>query len=139
MPVGERGGFAELLHRIRAPLRHLAELRLVSHHAGGELAFHLALRDEEHRLRLLLPRLRRGDVDRVAVPQRQRNGNTQPDDTLLLCSDGLNTMVDDKTILDLISRSNGDVEVAARNLIAKANEGGGEDNVTVILMRILEP
>jgi len=63
----------------------------------------------------------------------------QKDDTILLCSDGLNTMVDDKTILDLVQRSNGDVETAARNLIAKANEGGGEDNVTVILMRILQP
>ena len=63
----------------------------------------------------------------------------QKDDTLLLCSDGLNTMVDDRSILDLVQRSNGDVETAARNLIAKANEGGGEDNVTVILMRIVEP
>ncbi|MBI3448098.1 MAG: Stp1/IreP family PP2C-type Ser/Thr phosphatase [Acidobacteria bacterium] len=63
----------------------------------------------------------------------------QKDDTILLCSDGLNTMVDDRTILDLVQRSSGDVETAARNLIAKANEGGGEDNVTVILMRILEP
>jgi len=63
----------------------------------------------------------------------------QAKDTILLCSDGLNTMVDDKMILDLVSRSNGDMENAARNLIAKANEGGGEDNVTVILIHILEP
>jgi len=63
----------------------------------------------------------------------------QAKDTLLLCSDGLNTMVDDNTIVDLLARANGDVETAARNLIAKANEGGGEDNVTVILMHIIEP
>jgi len=63
----------------------------------------------------------------------------QPKDTILLCSDGLNTMVDDKTILDLLVRAGGDVETAARNLIAKANEGGGEDNVTVILMHVVEP
>jgi PPM family protein phosphatase len=60
-------------------------------------------------------------------------------DTILLCSDGLNTMVDDKTILDLLVRAGADMETAARNLIAKANEGGGEDNVTVILMHVQEP
>jgi serine/threonine protein phosphatase PrpC len=56
-------------------------------------------------------------------------------DTFLLCSDGLNTMVDDTTILGLIQAAGPDVERAVRSLIAKANENGGEDNVTVVLLR----
>ncbi len=71
-------------------------------------------------------------VDLIEKPLQVR-------DTILLCSDGLNTMVDDNTILDILSKSGADMETAARNLIAKANEGGGEDNVTVVLMHILEP
>jgi len=56
-------------------------------------------------------------------------------DTLLLCSDGLNTMVDDATILEIVTAANGDMDTAATQLIAKANEHGGEDNVTAVLIR----
>lgn len=57
------------------------------------------------------------------------------DDVILLCSDGLNTMVDDATILSLIQEASGDMDKASESLIAKANEHGGEDNVTAILIR----
>lgn len=63
----------------------------------------------------------------------------QPDDTFLLCSDGLNTMVDDPTILDLILKAGANIDKAASDLIGRANERGGEDNVTVVLLRITEP
>jgi len=62
----------------------------------------------------------------------------QAGDTLLLCSDGLNTMVDDDSIRGLIQAAGADLERAARDLIARANERGGEDNVTVVLIRVLE-
>jgi protein phosphatase len=60
----------------------------------------------------------------------------QPGDTLLLCSDGLNTMVDDPSILDSCIQSAGDPEHAAKSLIEKANEHGGEDNVTVVILSV---
>lgn len=60
----------------------------------------------------------------------------QPGDTLLLCSDGLNTMVDDPSILESCVQSAGDPESAAKNLIEKANEHGGEDNVTVVILHV---
>lgn len=59
-------------------------------------------------------------------------------DFLLLCSDGLNTMLDDERIVRLVTENGGDVEAAAKALIAGANENGGEDNVTVILIKIEE-
>jgi hypothetical protein len=55
----------------------------------------------------------------------------------VLCSDGLSGMIEDAEILDIVSRS-GNIEEACRKLIALANEHGGEDNITAVLVRIVE-
>lgn len=54
-------------------------------------------------------------------------------DTLLLCSDGLTKHVPDERIAELLSAS--DPESAAQSLINAALEGGGSDNVTVIVAK----
>jgi serine/threonine protein phosphatase PrpC len=54
-------------------------------------------------------------------------------DRLLLCSDGLTTMLDDDEIGDILEGCGGDPETAAGRLIERANEAGGEDNITVIV------
>jgi protein phosphatase len=59
----------------------------------------------------------------------------QPGDVLLLCSDGLTTMVPDADILRVVGEAQGDIEVAARSLVDEANGRGGEDNITVLLIR----
>jgi len=56
-----------------------------------------------------------------------------PGDTLLLCSDGLTGMVDDETIAELLATHGPSDAVDA--LIAAANEAGGTDNVTVLLVQ----
>jgi len=56
-------------------------------------------------------------------------------DVVLLCSDGLTRMLEDKEILNVIRKA-GDVEAAARALIDRANHNGGVDNVTVVLIRV---
>ena len=56
-----------------------------------------------------------------------------PGDRLLLCSDGLNSMLDDDTILAIVSAAGDDVEKACADLVAAANEHGGEDNVTIVV------
>lgn len=56
-------------------------------------------------------------------------------DVLLLCSDGLTTMLPEAKISDLISR-NRRLDTAGRALIAAANAAGGRDNITVVLARI---
>ena len=60
-----------------------------------------------------------------------------PGDVLLLCSDGLTTMVPDPEIARLLSE-NGGVEGAAKALVDEANRKGGEDNITVILLQFSE-
>jgi PPM family protein phosphatase len=59
-------------------------------------------------------------------------------DVLLLCSDGLTTMVPDPDIARILAASNGDLESAAQALVDAANERGGEDNITVLLVRFEE-
>jgi protein phosphatase len=58
-------------------------------------------------------------------------------DVYLLCSDGLSGMVPDDEIRQIIA-AHDDIRDACKNLIAKANEQGGEDNATVVLIRIEE-
>lgn len=59
----------------------------------------------------------------------------QAGDTYLLCSDGLNTMLSDAEIQRTLEESP-DAEVACRKLVESANSRGGEDNVTVVVMRV---
>ena len=61
-----------------------------------------------------------------------------PGDMLLLCSDGLTTMVPDAEIQRLLSESGGELEKAAAVLVEEANKHGGEDNITVILLQFVE-
>jgi PPM family protein phosphatase len=73
-----------------------------------------------------------GSKDDVVVDvseQDMRRG-----DYLLLCSDGLNTMIDDESIVRTVISHGNDVEKAAVALVDLANENGGEDNVTVIIV-----
>ena len=60
------------------------------------------------------------------------------DDRLLLCTDGLYDMVSDDGIRDVLIFSPS-AEAACRKLVDLANEGGGSDNITVIIARFLAP
>jgi PPM family protein phosphatase len=60
----------------------------------------------------------------------------EPGDRLLLCSDGLNGMVPYEGIRDGLSA--GTVEETAWNLIERANKAGGVDNITVIVVEVLD-
>lgn len=57
-----------------------------------------------------------------------------PGDVLLLCSDGLSGMVLDAE-LERIVKANTDLKAATAALVADANAKGGEDNITVLLVR----
>lgn len=60
-------------------------------------------------------------------------GEAAPGDVLVLCSDGLNTMLDDQRILSVL-RGAGSIERGSAELVAAANAAGGEDNVTVVVV-----
>lgn len=58
-----------------------------------------------------------------------------PGDIYLLCSDGLNDMIDDGEIYLTLKRYNDNLDLAATELVKLANKKGGKDNVSVILAR----
>lgn len=57
-------------------------------------------------------------------------------DFYVLCSDGLSGMITDDEIADIIQRDRIDLERCTNALIEQANESGGHDNVTVVLIRV---
>lgn len=61
----------------------------------------------------------------------------QPDDWLLLCTDGLSNELDDEIIENILNIEETPAE-AADSLIKKANENGGRDNITVICIKVID-
>jgi protein phosphatase len=59
----------------------------------------------------------------------------EPGDVLLLCSDGLHGMVSDPGIAKVLVPPPDSLEEASARLVDAANEAGGRDNVTVVLLR----
>jgi protein phosphatase len=57
-------------------------------------------------------------------------------DVFLICSDGLSDMVEDEQILEVLHQNRADLDRAVKELVAAANKGGGEDNITAIAFRI---
>ncbi len=66
-----------------------------------------------------------------------RSFRAKADDVYLLCSDGLTTMISEEQIAELL-RAHVPLREAGEALIAAANEAGGRDNITVVLMRLEE-
>jgi protein phosphatase len=63
--------------------------------------------------------------------------NVEPGDIYLLCSDGLSDMVQDEDIHSTLGTLQANLPLAAQQLVQLANDNGGRDNVSVILVRIL--
>ena len=76
-------------------------------------------------------------VDPTVEPEI-RDYDVQPGDIYLLCSDGLNDMVDDEEIGMTLQMLAANLEVCAMQLVQMANDNGGRDNVSVILVRVKE-
>lgn len=58
-------------------------------------------------------------------------------DRYLLCSDGLTGMLEDAEIATLLSRDGGNLDALCQTLVASANERGGRDNITVVLVKVV--
>ena len=58
-------------------------------------------------------------------------------DVLLLCSDGLTSMIPEARVAEVMLEA-ASLEQAGRSLIAAANRAGGRDNITVVLLRLEE-
>ncbi len=59
-------------------------------------------------------------------------------DVVLICSDGLHAMIRDADILRILTPAPESLEEAAKSLVAAANEAGGRDNISVVLLRYTE-
>ena len=64
-------------------------------------------------------------------PPEYNTASLHEGDRILLCSDGLWSMVDDRTIYQAITEAESP-EKAANNLITLANRAGGDDNITAL-------
>jgi PPM family protein phosphatase len=89
---------------------------------------------EKHPLRNVITRALGGalQVTPDASEIEARSG-----DVFLLCSDGLTGMVPENEIARIVTATNGDLEKACQELIDAANERGGLDNVTAVLVRTI--
>ena len=78
-------------------------------------------------------RLRIDDAESNEESENNQGFHLEPGDTILLCSDGLTDLVWDDEIQKTI-RSKKDMKAAAEALVNLANERGGHDNITVVIM-----
>lgn len=78
-------------------------------------------------------RLRINNEETDEESESNQGFNLQPGDTVLLCSDGLTDLVWDDEIHKIL-RSKKDLKSAAEALVNIANERGGHDNITVVLL-----
>ena len=76
-----------------------------------------------------------GMQDHVTVDLQ--SDTAEEGDLYVLCSDGLSGMIDDDELLDVVGGAD-DLADACKRLVAMANEHGGEDNITAVVVRIDE-
>jgi protein phosphatase len=117
-------------------LRHGALSRLTRDHslveealAQGELSEEQAL---EHPLRHMLTRAVGAEPD---VDPDVSVTALHPHDLILMCTDGLTKMLSDDDILAILSRARASSEATCAALVTEANRRGGDDNVSVIIVR----
>jgi protein phosphatase len=75
-------------------------------------------------------------IDPTVEPEI-REYETRPGDIYLLCSDGLCDMVADEDISMTLEALGANLKLAVQQLVQMANDNGGKDNVSVILVRVL--
>jgi protein phosphatase len=118
-------------------LREDALHRLTSDHSWVNEQVKLGLLTDEdaqrHPYRNIVTRAL-GNRDQVQVDLLQET--LQGGDVVLLCSDGLNTMLDDEEIAATLRAHVGDPRAACEALVDAANARGGEDNTTVLVIEV---
>src|SRR5262252_9834939 len=72
----------------------------------------------------------------AVVPADIAEYRVEADDVYLMCSDGLTDMVEADTVREVVTAKRTDLAEAAAELIDVANQNGGRDNISVILVRV---
>lgn len=112
---------------------------VTSDHSLVEAQVQAGLIDREQSLRsehqnILLRALGRDDNVEIELAEI----TVAPGDRLLLCSDGLTRMVNDDALASALDRFRGEPQQACDFLIEAANNAGGADNITVVIVEFLE-
>ena len=119
-----RGGQLQLMTRDDSLLRDEVDVGLISVGRG-----------ESHNRSLVTRAL--GIAEPVAAHVRQVDA--VPGDIVLLCSDGLNDLVEDADIELILQELRGNLPLAAHMLVQAAKDNGGYDNITAIVARVRKP
>ncbi len=130
--VGQVGDSRVYLQRPDAPLLQLTE----DHSLVAEQLREGLLSAEEARNHVMKNLITRAIGIKTEVEVDLYGVQVQKGDTLLLCSDGLCNFVSDPDIANCLHVKT--PRAAARLLVGKALEGGGNDNVTVAVIRVTD-
>lgn len=140
---------AVLLKGTTAHLAHIGDSRAYLLRAGGldQLSEDHGVVAEQVRSGLISPEQARRSPYRHLITRAigidpellldHRAVDMKKNDTLLLCTDGLTEMVEDPEITRIVSNA-ASPAAAAEKLIAAANDRGGVDNITVVVIKIAE-
>jgi serine/threonine protein phosphatase PrpC len=120
-----REGTLQLMTRDDSLLRDQVDAGLISVADAGE----------SHNRNLVTQAL--GAAERVAAHVRQVDA--MPGDIVLLCTDGLNDLVEDADIELILRELRANVSLAARLLVQTARDNGAYDNITAIVARVRKP
>jgi protein phosphatase len=118
-----RDGRLELLTRDDSLLHDQIELGLITAEDAGD----------SHNRHLVTQALGIGAL----VTGHVREENLCGGDVYLLCTDGLNDLVDEKDIEVIIDSLKTNLQLTASHLVQLANDNGGYDNITVALVRVM--
>lgn len=97
---------------------------VIKRHLGGKLQIEV-----DHRLSLNEGQLGEDALENQGMALKEW-------DTLLICSDGLTDMISDESAHDSLKTHFQDLPAATSELIYKANQAGGRDNITVVLLQV---
>jgi PPM family protein phosphatase len=75
---------------------------------------------------------------KATVDVDYRIAKIQPGDMYILCSDGLCGFADDDEIFAVAHKFRADINIMADNLIQMANDRGGSDNVTILVVQVAD-
>jgi protein phosphatase len=120
-----RGRVLQLLTRDDSLLRDQVELGIIAAADAGE----------SHNRSLVTRAL---GIEQNIAPHIHEE-QVQPGDVFLLCSDGLNDLVDDADIELIVESLKSNLPLAAHHLVQAAKDNGGYDNVSVIIGKVLKP
>ncbi len=120
----------------RAYLLREGQLRRLTedHSWVGEQVRLGLLTDEEAQKHPMRNIVTRAMGNRVEIDVELNEAVVEPGDVFMLCSDGLNSMMTDDLIREALQNHKDSPREACEALVNLANERGGDDNITVIVM-----